>query len=55
MVAGQVTMERPEEMVVTFAPYRCNSACRINLRILSFLLIMRVQSRCQLRYKDYDV
>ena len=26
MVAGQVTIERPEEMVVTFAPYRCNSA-----------------------------
>ena len=26
MLAGQVTIERPEEMVVTFAPYRCNRA-----------------------------
>ena len=34
MVAGQVTIERPEEMVVTFAPYRCNSAWHIKHRIL---------------------
>ena len=29
MLAGQVTMERPEEMVVTLAPYRCSSAWQV--------------------------
>ena len=41
-VAGQVTMESPEEMVVTFAPYKCNSACQFNLRILQILLIIQL-------------
>ena len=31
MLAGQVTMERPEEMVVTLAPYRCNSAWQVKI------------------------
>ena len=41
MVAGQVTIERPEEMVVTLAPYRCNSAWCIIDDIILPALIMR--------------
>ena len=31
MLAGQVTMERPEEMVVTLAPYKCSSAWQVKI------------------------
>ena len=31
MLAGQVTMERPEEMVVTLAPYRCSKAWQVKI------------------------